>query len=195
MAYCSRSQPLEWQSIEVDGALVAYLDEHAPVAQDCVTWPNGLTFDFTAYLLAEPPPIDLVVSVRAILERDGQILVFDTGRGETHIVPGGQRLPGETLIETLQREIGEETGCCLAPAPQQLGVIHLHLRSPRPEGSPYPYPDSLWLIYAARALPGGKLVSGDDWVRDPRFVGPDDIAHLPISPVERAFLRASALSA
>lgn len=174
----------------MDSALAAYLDGRAPVAQERVTWPNGLTFDFAAYLLAESPPVDFVVSVRAILERDARILVFETGRGETHIVPGGQRLPGESFVETLEREIREETGCRLAPGPRQLGVIHLHLHSPRPAGSPYPYPDSLWLVYAASALPGGELVSGDDWVREPRFLEPDDVARLPISPVERAFLHA-----
>lgn len=189
MAYCSRSQPLEGQSIEVDSALAAYLDGHTPAARERVTWPNGLTFDLAAYLVADPPPNEFVVSVRAILEREGRILTFDTGRGGTHVIPGGQRLGGEAFSETLRREIREETGCAIGREITQLGVIHLHLLSPRPEGSPYPYPDSLWLIYAASALPGGELVSGDDWVRDPRFVGPDEIARLPISPVERAFLR------
>ncbi len=155
-------------------------------------WPKtGGDFDFAAYLLTEPPPLALVVSARAILTRDGRVLAFESGTGTNHIIPGGRRRPEESLEQTLAREIREETGCAIAPEVRQLGIIHLYNRLPRREGSPYPFPDALWVVYAAAALPGGALISEDEWVRDPRFVEVGALADLKVSAIELAFVEAA----
>lgn len=190
--YCFRSQPLEGQSIEVEAALAAFLRGRTPAAVERVVWPQGAgEFDFSAYLTPDPPPLELVVSARAILLRDGLVLAFDSGTGTTHVIPGGRREPGESLEDTLTREIREEVGCEIAPGPRPLGCIRLHNRLPRQDGSPYPYPDSLWVVYAATALAGGTSPIGDEWVHDPRFVDVGTLSALNVSPVELAFVEAA----
>ena len=190
--YCFRSQPLEGQSIEVDALLAAYLRGRTPAATERVVWPlTGGEFDFSAYLTPDPPPLGLVVSSRAILVRDGLVLAFDSETGTTHVIPGGRREPGESLEATLTREIREEVGCEIAPGPRPLGFIQLHNRLARRDGSPYPHPDSLWVVYAATALPGGTSPIGDEWVRDPRFVDVGTLSGLNVSPVELVFVEAA----
>lgn len=176
----------------METSLAAFLSGRTPAAIEHVVWPQtGGEFDFCAYLTPDPPPLDLVVSARAILIRDGLVLAFDSGTGTTHVIPGGRREPGESLEGTLAREIREEIGCEIAPGPRPLGFIQLHNCLPRRHGSPYPYPDSLWIVYAANALPGGEPPSGDVWVRDPRFVTVEALPDLKISPVELAFVEAA----
>ncbi|MDQ3097828.1 MAG: NUDIX hydrolase, partial [Chloroflexota bacterium] len=111
--------------------------------------------------------------------------------GTTHVIPGGRREPGESLEDTLTREIREEVGCDIAPGPRPLGFIQLHNRLARRDGSPYPHPDSLWVVYAATALPGDEPSGEDELVRDPRFVEVRSLRALNVSPVELAFVEAA----
>lgn len=176
----------------MDASLAAYLRGRTPVATQHVSWPHtGGEFDCAAYLVSEPPPLELVVSARAILVRDRLVLAFESGTGSTHVIPGGRRQPGESLEQTLVREVREETGCVVAAAPRQVGVIVMHDCNARREGSPYPYPDGLWVMYAATAQDGGTLCSEDEWVHDPRFVDPATLPALGVSPVELAFVDAA----
>lgn len=176
----------------MEASLAAFLRGRTPAATERVVWAqSGGEFDFHAYVTPDPPPLELIVSARAILFRRGLVLAFDSGTGTTHVIPGGRREPGESLEDTLAREIREEIGCEIAPRPRQLGLIQLHDRLPRREGSPYPYPDSLWIVYAATALPGSGPQSEDVWVRDPRFVEVSSLPSLNVSPVELAFVDAA----
>lgn len=176
----------------MEPTLAAFLLGRTPAATERVVWPqSGGEFDFHAYLTPDPPPLALVVSARAILLRDGLVLAFESGTGTTHVIPGGRRERGESLEDTLTREIREEVGCEIAPGPRPLGLIQLHSRLPRRDGSPYPYPDSLWVVYAATALPGGEPSGEDEWVRDPRFVERSSLVGLKVSPVELAFVEAA----
>lgn len=176
----------------MEPSLAAFLRGRTPAATERVVWAqSGGEFDFHAYVTLDPPPLELIVSARAVLFRDGLVLAFDSGTGTTHVIPGGRREPGESLEDTLAREIREEIGCEIAPRPRRLGLIQLHDRLPRREGSPYPYPDSLWVVYAATALPGGEPQSQDVWVRDPRFVEVNSLPTLKVSPVELAFVDAA----
>ncbi len=192
LSYGPSSQPLEGQSIEVEPSLAAFLRGRTPAATERVVWPRSAgEFDFSAYLTPDPPPLELVVSSRAILVRGSQVLAFDSPTGTTHVIPGGRREPGESLEDTLTREIREEIGCEIAPGPRPLGFIQLHDRLAPRDGSPYPYPDSLWVVYAATALPGGTSPIGDEWVRDPRFVDVGTLSGLNVSPVELVFVEAA----
>ena len=102
----------------------------------------------TTYLTEVPSPLAFVSSARCLLLRDGEVLVLRSSGGTHHLLPGGRREAGDSIAETVRRELLEETGH--APHDmRQLGLIHFHHLAPGPEAYPYPYPDFLWLVHAA----------------------------------------------
>jgi 8-oxo-dGTP pyrophosphatase MutT (NUDIX family) len=106
------------------------------------------------YLSEELPPLEYVTSVRGVVFREDRVLVM-RNRDEVHVLPGGRREGGETLIETLEREVLEEAGWTLEVR-EMLGFLHLHHLGPKPVGSPqgfpYLYPDFTQVVFLADAL-------------------------------------------
>jgi 8-oxo-dGTP diphosphatase len=130
--------------------LAAFLARHRPQLQESAVWGNGtLHLCITTYLGQEPPPLAYTTSVRSLVFREEMVLVL-RNRDALHIVPGGRREPGETLEETLRREVLEETGWTLH-APTMLGFMHFHHLSPKPPDYPYPHPDFTQIVYMAQA--------------------------------------------
>jgi 8-oxo-dGTP pyrophosphatase MutT (NUDIX family) len=176
---------------------VADLAEILSLTPDAIEqwyWPTlGQRFDVAGYLTAIEPPLDLVVSVRAIARRGDQVFVFES-EGTTHAVPGGRREPGESPAEALVREIREETGCAIVGAPRPLGVLHLHNLSPRGHDPryKYPYPDTLQWVFVAE-VSGDALPSDDPFVDNGRFVSVDEARGLLTSAAERLFVDAALL--
>jgi 8-oxo-dGTP pyrophosphatase MutT (NUDIX family) len=168
--------------------LAAFLARHRPSIQDSTVWGNGaLPLRITAYLGQEPPPLAYVTSVRGIVVRDGMVLVL-RNRDALHIVPGGRRKTGETLEETLRREVLEETGWTL-DAPTMLGFMHFHHLSPKPPDYPYPHPDFTQIVYVARAdayLPDARIA--DDYEIESGFCPPATVHALALTPSERLYL-------
>ncbi len=177
----------------MNAALGAFLEGRAAAALEDVVWPNvGLHFDVAAYITEAVPPLVLVTSVRAILIHGRTVLVFDDPVTGPHVLPGGQRQQGESVTETLAREVTEETGSRISQTPRRLGVLHLRLLSAKP--SPrylYPYPDTLQMVYVAWVGDGGPPTSRDDFVVAPRFVSAREAAALALPVTERAFLDAA----
>lgn len=133
------------------------------LADEPVVWGQGtgaIRLRLISYLTAETPPLAYVTSVRAIVFRGDEVLVVRDPDGY-HVIPGGRREAGETLEETLRREVLEETGWALgAIAP--LGLLHFRHLDPQPPG-PHPYPDFLNVVYMAEAecFVPGALVMGE----------------------------------
>jgi 8-oxo-dGTP pyrophosphatase MutT (NUDIX family) len=134
--------------------LETFLQRHAACDETTTAW-KVLRFHVTSYLSQELPPAGLVSSARCVLLRDGEaggaheVLVVREQRG-AHLLPGGRREPHETVRETAQREVLEETGWTVADM-RVLGFVRYHHLTPRPEGYRYPYPDFFHVIFAARA--------------------------------------------
>jgi 8-oxo-dGTP pyrophosphatase MutT (NUDIX family) len=103
----------------------------------------------TSYVTDVPPPTEYVRSVRAVAFEGDCVLALRDAVG-AHVLPGGRREAGETLLQTLERELLEETGRTVS-SPRMIGVTRLQWLGERPphipEGSP-DYPDFLWLIHA-----------------------------------------------
>ena len=63
------------------------------------------------------------MTARAVLRRpDGMIAVMYVGKYDIYILPGGGVDEGESILETLHREIAEETGC-LCRSVRELGMV------------------------------------------------------------------------
>lgn len=130
-----------------------FLSTLTPLAEETAVWPwqeRQMPLRIRAYASQKLPPLDYVSSVRALLFRGDQIMVVRDIWDHYHILPGGRREDGESLIETLRREVLEETGWTLRN-PTLLGFLHFHHLSPKPEGYPHRHPDFFQPVYKAQA--------------------------------------------
>ena len=172
-------------------ALASYLARHTPVAETEVAWRDGaVRLRVTSYLSEELPPLEHISSVRCIVFRGDSVLVVREG-DSAHVVPGGRREAGETLRQTLARELLEETGWTVE-RPRLAGVVRLRHLGPRPPDIPTAsplYPDFLWVIYAAEAdehRPEALLPGSPEGVAS--FVPLAEVDALGLGPESRIFL-------
>jgi ADP-ribose pyrophosphatase YjhB (NUDIX family) len=158
-------------------------------ADEQADWPP-LRLRVRTYLTTTLPPLDLVSSVRALVRKGDQILVVRDPIS-VHILPGGRREAGETLMQTLDREVLEETGWSIRDT-HLIGLVHFQHVTPKPADSRYLYPHFLHLVYVAtadrydaaqREIDGYELGAG--------FQPLATVEALPISQGERALLRAA----
>jgi 8-oxo-dGTP pyrophosphatase MutT (NUDIX family) len=137
--------------MEMHAELAAFLAQHTPIAVETVLWAGGaMPLRLTSYLISELPPVALVTSVRCVLLH-GALVQVVRDPDSTHILPGGRCEPGESLDQTLRREVLEETGCTVGTA-TLIGLRHFRHLAPAPPNYRYHYPDFLQLVYAARVL-------------------------------------------
>jgi len=172
--------------------LDAFLAKLTPAVSEEWHWPTiGQDFHVTGYLTAVEPPLDLLVSVRAIARRGAEVFVFES-EGQTHAIPGGRREPGESPAAALEREIREETGCAIVGSPRPLGILHLRDLSPRRVDPryKYPYPDTLQWVFVADVA-GDATPSDDPFVDNGRFVSAGRAGELLTSSAERLFVDAA----
>lgn len=168
--------------------LAAFFARHRPQTQESAVWGGGtLPLQITSYLGHELPPLACVMSVRAIVFREEMVLVL-RNRDALHIVPGGRREIGETLDDTLRREVLEETGWTLR-APTMLGFMHFHHLSPKPSDYVHPHPDFTQVVYMAQAevyLPDARVA--DDYEIESTFHPPATVYALALTSGERLYL-------
>jgi len=167
--------------------LADFLHRYVPGASGKTVWDDGrLPLQVTSYLTDDLPPLDMITSVRALVFRDGEVLVV-RDPDSIHILPGGRREAGETLLQTLRREVLEETGWHLENTITQLGFLHLHSLNP---AYPLAQPDFLQMIYMAQAMSydvGAREVNGYElWAQ---FRPLAEVQQLPLSSGEQLFLR------
>jgi 8-oxo-dGTP pyrophosphatase MutT (NUDIX family) len=143
----------------------------------------------SCYLTEKQPPLDLIVSARAVLAGPGgTVFVFDDNG--PHVLPGGRREEAEPVLAALVREIGEEVGCSIVGEPRPLGFFELRNEGPKPENHPYPYPRNFHVIFNASAGPVTRAPV-DPNVHDGRFVSREQALLLDIPWDERVFLDAT----
>lgn len=150
-------------------------------------WSGGIRLRIACYLSDRLPPEELITSVRGVLFTEAGVAVL-YNRGGSHILPGGRQQAGESFLDTLRREIMEETGCSVEDS-RLLGFLHLRHLTPRPEGYPYPYPDFFQLVYGVE---GRVAVRGsadpDGWEQRVEFVPVSELRKRELAPNQRLFL-------
>ncbi|NEA21038.1 NUDIX hydrolase [Actinomadura bangladeshensis] len=108
-----------------------------------------------------------------VRDGEGRLLLVRRGRppGEGQwSLPGGRVEPGEDDPAAVARELKEETGLDVA-----VGALAGTVERPGPGGVTYEIHD-----YAA-TVTGGTLRAGDD-AAEVRWVRPDDLGGLPLTP-------------
>jgi ADP-ribose pyrophosphatase YjhB (NUDIX family) len=172
----------------IAGRLLRRIDDLIPVATGNVVW--GVTpLRLSCFLTDKQPPLDLIVSVRAVLARPGgTVFVFEDNG--PHVLPGGRREGPEPLLDALVREIGEEVGCSIVGEPRPLGFFELRNDGPRPEGHPYPYPRNYHIVFKTTAGPMTRAPV-DPNVHNGRFVTRDEALAMALPWYEWVFLQAT----
>ena len=174
----------------MDTGLRSFLARHVPVGTESVVWDHLFRFHVATYLSDEFPPLELVTSVRAIVLLDGLVLV-QRDRDSLHVLPGGRREAGESLEATPHREVREETGWTLGWV-SSLGFMHYHHLGPKPPDHPYPYPDFVQVVYAARATTfSAESKLDDDFEMESSFIPTADLEGLGLSRREVTYLDAA----
>ena len=177
--------------MKTDSELVNYLASGHQLAEGLVVWGDDIRLKLTCCIGNKQPPLKCVSSVRAVVFRGDSMLVVRSKNHELYIIPGGRREKDESLEETLQREILEETGWTLKDL-SMLGFMHFHHLTPRPEDYKYPYPDFIWPVYTAEAdTYNPEIIEDDDYVLDSRFYSVDEILKLDIREGELELLKAA----
>lgn len=169
----------------VSFVLDAFPEGLQPIARANADW-GECRLTMSAFLHGDFPPDEAISSVRAVLIRDGEVAVVHNPGGQSPL-PGGRRDVGESILETLHRELMEETGCII-DEPRLLGFIHFRHLTPCPEGYRYPYPDFFQVVYAARVLEVRDVAEADDWEERVEFVPHEELASRPFDPTHAAFL-------
>ena len=178
----------------MSSTLIDFLARQRHVCTFDARWGEHTELIISGYLSAETPPVDLVSSVRGIVLNGDEVLVMHNRDGDAHIVPGGRVEEGETLEQTLRRELQEEAGVEVELM-GQIGFVHLKHTTPNPDGYRYPYPDFFWPVFAATfASQKPDSTIEDDWVVSSEFLPVEAVDSLPLTEYEKAFLGA-ALSA
>jgi 8-oxo-dGTP pyrophosphatase MutT (NUDIX family) len=160
-----------------------FLSRHQPFGSWRDEW-LGIPLEFRSCAAEELPPREYVGSVRAVVLRDNEVLVVYTSPPILSV--GGRCEPGETLEETLLREVGEETGWLVAPI-GVIGFVHgRHLDEQRPAWG-RPAPDFIDPIFAVTAVRYDPAMLGQDEVKC-QFIPIDSIEPLGIERINRTFL-------
>jgi 8-oxo-dGTP pyrophosphatase MutT (NUDIX family) len=145
----------------------------------------GVPLEFRTFLADELPPRAYIGSVRAIVLCHDKVLLVRSSPPILSV--GGRCKDGESVEETLLREVGEESGWVAIPI-GVIGFIHCrHLDAQRPDWG-RPAPDFVDPIFAMAALRYDPAMLGPDETRC-EFVSIAEVERLGIDEINQTFLR------
>ncbi len=163
--------------------LQAFLSRHPSFGGLREEW-EGVPLEFRFCLSDDLPPRAFVGSVRALVLRDNHVLLVHSSVPILSV--GGRCGPGETVEETLLREVGEETGWRVSPL-SVIGFIHArHLDGQRPAWG-RPAPDFIDPLFAVEAqeFDASLLESQNPHCE---FVPIETVEQLGVDEINRTFL-------
>jgi ADP-ribose pyrophosphatase YjhB (NUDIX family) len=83
------------------------------------------------YAAVIPVPEVMISAVRAVVFRGSRVVVVSESDGTHHVMPGGRREVGESLEETVRRELLEECGWRVGEL-QPFAFLHFQHAGPAP---------------------------------------------------------------
>jgi 8-oxo-dGTP pyrophosphatase MutT (NUDIX family) len=173
-------------------ALDYFLASGTQLCENTAAWGNGtLPLRVAYYRVRTAPPAEYVSSVRGIIFRNDSVLVVTGPQGYYYILPGGRVEKGESLLQTLRREMLEETGWTFS-APEMVGLMHFHHLGTKPPEYRYPFPDFIWPVYKAEGgefMPGARIT--DKWVVESGFQPIELVRKLPLEKGQLMLLDAA----
>lgn len=91
-------------------------------------------------------------------------------------LPGGHRKKGEAIVQTIEREVMEETSVAINNI-QPMGHIRIEYLGSKPDKYPYPYPTRYVQIFKAKAKDVAVFVPFEDSLGR-KFVSTDSLDQL-----------------
>jgi 8-oxo-dGTP diphosphatase len=128
-------------------------------------------------------PTRLRPSAKAVVVTDGRVLLNRNRSGGTdwYGFPGGGQRPGETLPDTLRREVAEETGCLVEPV-RLLWVREL-IVALRPELPFDPEDHAIEFMFECRMIDeSGSPSALDEFQHGTVWLGTAELDEVEISP-------------
>jgi 8-oxo-dGTP pyrophosphatase MutT (NUDIX family) len=131
-------------------AFAARLELRAPIFDAEVRWPSARVRD-RVYVDDFDYPAELLSSARAVVFKGSRVVVVREVHGENHVEPGGGIEPGETIEQTVRREIAEECGWTVG-ALKPLGFHYVEPLTPKPPMTSRRWGPMVHLIFVTEGL-------------------------------------------
>jgi ADP-ribose pyrophosphatase YjhB (NUDIX family) len=177
--------------IQLEKSLEDFLVENESKSTESVSWRGGqIQLLLSSYVTEASPPDHLSTSGRCIILGGSKVLVMENPGG-MHILPGGRREAGESILEATIREVAEETGLTVEPM-AQLGILVFRHQTPKPTIYAYPYPVFINAVYLARVEVQPEINVSDTYEMSAAFVDCDDVL-LDSLPRHQSILLTAAL--
>ena len=168
----------------MDEALRHFLEQHPSFGGWEESWLD-VPLRFRVCLTDELPPRAFVGSVRALILHGDEVLLVHSSVPILNV--GGRCQPNESIVETLHREVGEETGWRVEPI-GVIGFTHVqHLDEQRPDWG-RPAPDFIDPMFAveAQSFDANILEAGEAKCE---FVPINTLEHMGMNTINMTFLK------